>query len=95
MKFKPASDDELRENGWDPKWIVPDPDREGPYAVTREKDAVCGQCGNTTLGWSVINLATATGCGVTWTHDDGEVDAQEHASMLNYAWLEGHAAARA
>jgi hypothetical protein len=80
----------LRENGWDPQWIVRDPDEQGPYAVVRLNNARCGCCGGAVAGWTVLNLATATGTSVEWTHDEGEIDAQDHAGLLNAAWIEGH-----
>ena len=93
MKFKPASDDELRKNGWEPKWIVVDPEREGPYAVTRDPGSACGHCGSPVIGWTVVNLEKACGVSTTWTHKEAEVAAHEHAYLLNLAWMEGHAAA--
>ena len=91
MKFTRASDDVLQENGWDPSDIQIDPEEEGPYAVAREKDAVCGQCGGTTTAWTVVNLMTASGIGQSWTHDGGDVLAEETAGALNAAWLQGYA----
>jgi hypothetical protein len=94
-KFHKVSDEELREAGFDPEWISPDPDQEGPYAVFRDPHATCGQCGSLTSGWSVVDLQTATACSTTWSHDNGEVDAAEHAGMLNAAWLKGYTAREA
>ena len=88
MKLALASDEELRENGYDPAWIAEDEDREGPYAAIRI-DTICGCCGGKTLGWTVINLMTATGIGCEWTHDDAQIDAEEDANARNAAWLEG------
>lgn len=80
MMFERASDEELRENGWDPTRIEHDSEGGvGPYAVTRS-----------VFGWAVVNLETATGAGVEWTHEDGEVDATEHANALNAAWVAGY-----
>lgn len=92
-KFRPASDDELRAAGWDPQWIVRNQECDGPYAVAAEKDAVCPCCSGTITGWTVVNLATATGIGISWTHKEAQVDAAECASQLNAVWLEGYAAA--
>jgi hypothetical protein len=92
LKFTRATDKRFLEAGWDQAWIVDDPDQQGPYAVAREPGAHCAHCGGAVLGWTVIDLSTATGMGVSWTHDAGEVDATEHACLLNAAWSEGYAA---
>ena len=89
MMYERVSDEELRENGWDPAWIQTEEDDVGPYAVTRE-NTNCGHCGNNVFGWTVIDLETATGVSVSWTHEDGEIDAREHAAALNAAWVAGY-----
>jgi len=94
VKFQRASDDELRECGWDPAQIdAHDDGEEGPFVVARISNAVCGQCGHATVAWTVVNLATATGISEEWTHGDAECDADEKASELNAAWLAGYESA--
>ena len=95
--YRRATDAELKENGFDPKWIVEgdcDP-TIGPYVVYRETDAMCRCCYGKTRGWTVLNLATAMCIGQSWFGDNGECDAGEHAEALNAAWAQGFAAARA
>lgn len=89
MKFKRVSDDILRDAGWEPEWIVQDEDEEGPFAVCRIK-TLCRCCGHETSGWTVLDLASATGSGPEWSDDNGEVNATEHAAMLNNVWVQGH-----
>lgn len=95
MKYERASDEELRENGYDPKCIdssddIDDPEREGPYAVYRDAEALCPCCSGQTEGWTVVNLMTATGVGQDWFGDNGMCEAEEHADALNHAWLAGY-----
>ena len=89
MLFLRATDDELREAGFDPQWIAPHEGEEGPFAPVRIFGLTCGCCGGSTSGWTVVNLETATGISTDWTHDEAETEADEHASMLNGAWLQG------
>lgn len=92
MRFKQVSDDELRDAGFDPACLDPqDDDPEGPYAPIRvPSGASCHHCGGPTLGYTVVDLSTATGIEAEWTHDDGMVDAQEKADELNRAWSRGY-----
>ena len=91
-KFRAASDEELRESGWDPASILEDPDREGPYAAARIA-TTCGHCGAATVGYTVVNLATATGIGREWADPEAETEAWDEAAARNGAWLEGFTAA--
>lgn len=94
MDYQRASDEALREAGWDPHFIAKrDPD-EGPYFAARIFDVDCPCCSGKTSAWTVLNVQTATGIGRDWFGDNGECDAEEHASMLNGAWREGVGAAR-
>lgn len=87
------SDDELRENGWDPKWVEIDTEAQGPYATVRIPDSPCPCCGAPHLAWSVLDLSTGTGISERWGAEDGGCEAQEKASELNYAWSLGFKAA--
>lgn len=93
LKFIPASDEVLQENGWDRARIFPHAGETGPFAPVKMADAICGHCGNPTIGWTVINLATASAIGSEWTHAEAEEKADEKASELNRAWLLGFEAA--
>jgi hypothetical protein len=86
--FSRASDEELRAAGFDPTWIA-EHDGEGPYAPIRI-ETTCGCCGSAAFGWTVVNLEDAIGHSQEWTHDEGETDAHETASLLNGAWRRGH-----
>jgi hypothetical protein len=89
-KYQRVSDADFRENGWDPAQFVEDEDQEGPFAVARLNNAICGCCGGGTTGYTVVNLSTAVGFSQDWTGGNGEVAAQEHAQFLNAAWLQGY-----
>lgn len=94
-KFAPASDEELREAGYDPDWIFsPGDDEEGPFRVYRDNGGVCGHCGGTTPSFMVLNLETAMGGSTEWHGENGEIEAQETAGILNQAWLSGYQSAQ-
>ncbi len=94
-KFTRVSDDQLRAAGWLSSDIVSDYDSEGPYVVMRETDAICRGCRGITTGYTVFNLATASGVSTPRTHADAEAEATEEANKLNHVWLEGFAAGNA
>lgn len=89
------SDEELRENGYDPTWIdvIDDPDCEhqGPYAVYCDFKAQCPRCEHTTRGWTILNIVTGTGIGSDWFGDNGQCEAEAECNKLNRAWAEGYA----
>ena len=93
MDYRRASDEELKEEGYDPSWIMERDPEEGPYHVVRVFDETCPCCGWATSAHTVLNVATATGIGQNWFGDNGECDAEEHASALNAAWRAGRASA--
>lgn len=93
MNYKRASDEELREAGYDPAWIAERDPEEGPFHVYRDNNGACPCCGGTSAAWTVLNVSTATGIGQDWHGDEGETEAEEHASALNGAWSAGFAAA--
>jgi hypothetical protein len=85
----------LRENGYDPKWIVQDkadpeePTESGPYTVVRVFDLLCDCCAGFTSGFTVVDLSTGVGCGIDWkaAGTSGSAAAAEHANTLNSAHL--------
>lgn len=89
MQYQRASDEELREAGYDPQWIAERDPEEGPYHAYHVFDLTCGCCGGSTAGWTVLNVSTATGIGRDWLGDEGECEAEDHASDLNAAWRAG------
>lgn len=91
MMYQRASNEELRENGFDPEWIAENPDREGPYAAIGIK-TTCPCCYGDARGWTVVNLATATGISQDWTHDEAQIEALEKENELNGTWTEGYQA---
>jgi len=50
----------------------------------------CSQCSHGTGGWTVVDLSEAVGISTEWTHDEGEIDAQQEAEKLNSAWVQGY-----
>lgn len=90
--FEPASDEVLMEAGWDPSQILErtNPEEDGPYVVVRVRDIICNHCGNFNSGWTILNIATATGGSETWSHDEAQTEAEEEANKLNHVWLEGY-----
>lgn len=89
MQYQRASDAELLEAGWDPKWIAARDPEEGPYFAVHVFGLSCSCCGGSTDGWTVLNVETATGIGRDWLGDEAECEAEEHASALNGAWRAG------
>lgn len=83
--------DEFRKAGFDPDWIMERDPEEGPYHVVRVFNATCPCCGGKTSAHTVLNVATGIGVGQDWHGDNGECDAEEHASALNAAWRQGRA----
>lgn len=93
VDYRRASDDELREAGFDPTWIAEGSPEDGPYYAVRTFGNVCPCCSGETSAWTVLNVATAMGIGQDWFGDNAECDAEEHASALNHAWREGFGSA--
>lgn len=89
MIFQRASDEELKDAGFDPSWISLLNDLEVPYAAYHFFNGVCPHCGSQESGWGVVNIQTATGHSQEWYGDNAECDAEETAAMLNGAWKEG------
>lgn len=87
--FTRASDDELREAGFDPAWITPHEGEDGPYATYHFFNGICPCCSGKSAGWTVVNIETAAGHSAEWHDAEAETEAHETASMLNSAWLMG------
>jgi len=88
--YEPASDGELLLAGYDPACIEADADADGPYRVCRLRAEPCAHCGAATEGATVVNVQTATGISVSWTHADAFHEAEENARSLNGVWLAGY-----
>lgn len=92
MDFNRASDDELTEAGFDPKWVAElGDDIDGPYVPYRFFNGNCPCCGAKEGGWTVLNIQTATSHSQEFYGDNAECEADEIASMLNRAWKDGRA----
>jgi hypothetical protein len=91
-KFIRASREQLMAAGWDSTHVLANDAQEGPYAIVKDFDGVCQCCNSRAPQWTVLNIATAVGISETWGGANGESEADETASMLNAAWLEGYAA---
>jgi hypothetical protein len=90
-KFEMASPEIWAESGWDSDWIIKEPDQEGPYSAIVNHHGICPCCGSECSGWAVIDLRTATAVGgQEWYDGDPQADAEEHAAILNAAWLSGY-----
>ncbi len=94
-KYQRASDEELREAGFDPQWIAEDdPEQEGPYSVYHSFEEACPCCGSRADGWLILDRSRALAIGTTHYGDNGQCDAEEEARTLNQTWLLGHDAGR-
>ncbi len=85
-----ATDEEMKEAGYDPKWISErDADEDGPYMVCRVSGEQCPCCHGQTDGFAVLNTQSPPSAVTTFYGEEGEVNAEEHARLLNAVWLDG------
>ncbi len=85
-----ATDEEMKEAGYDPKWISErDADEDGPYMVCRVFGEQCPCCHGQTDGFAVLNTQSPPSARTTFYGEEGEVNAEEHARLLNAVWLDG------